>query len=68
MAATRSQVVRLIEKIPVDHLRPHANFQQNLMQRLDQFSARDVSALEAIVADKFKIEVCNQLLPSLVLI
>ena len=59
MAATRSQVVRLIEKVPLDHLRPHANLQQNLMKRLDIFSARDVAALEAIMADKFKVEVAS---------
>lgn len=54
MAATRSQVTKLIERVPLDSLRPHANFRQALQASQDRLSARDVGALQALTDDVYR--------------
>ncbi|BFZ54225.1 hypothetical protein PYCC9005_001258 [Savitreella phatthalungensis] len=54
--ATRSQVKKLLDAIPIDPLRPHANLRQVLANRQDSFTMRDVSALESLTSNAYKRE------------
>lgn len=54
---TRSTVTRLISAIPVDTLRPHANFGATLTSRIDSFTQADVAALQNLTSNRYKQQV-----------